>query len=77
MLVDLKDFELHTSLTPSLYTITRLGRALLVALNACNLSTIISERSLIIYEREVMYVSRAKVSCYPPPDRSTHAVTGD
>lgn len=51
----LKDTKLPTSLTPSLYTITRLGRALLAALYACSLSIIISVTSLIIYGREVTY----------------------
>ena len=48
-LVSFEDSKLPTSLTPSLYTITRLGKALLAALNACSLSTIISVRSVIIY----------------------------
>jgi len=47
-LVSLEGSNTRTSLTPSLYTITRLGRVLLATLYACNLSTIISVRSWII-----------------------------
>jgi len=64
--VSLKGPNTRTSLTPSLYTITRLGRFLLAALYACNLSTIISVRSWIIYGGEVIHVFRVRDPDYPP-----------
>ena len=50
-LSDLRGLKELTSLTPSLYIISRLGRVLLAALYACSLSIIVSVRHSISLEK--------------------------
>lgn len=64
--VSLRGSKTHTSLTPSLYMITLLGRVLLAVLYASSLSTIISVRSSIIYEKIYVHVFRVRDLDYLP-----------